>query len=137
MSPKVITRQLYDDLKDSLNAAQVTIADLQQQRSDAAKIFDEGAERRDQRIAALERDVAHCEQQREKDRAQIGVLQSDRDRLTAALEVVTRRLASPAAETVPSRAGWRAANEANARSSTKMSGREIHDFLNARSESRG
>jgi len=36
------------------------------------------------------------------------VLASDRDRLTAALEVYTRRFASPNAERLLARAGWRA-----------------------------
>lgn len=38
------------------------------------------------------------------------VLQSDRDRLTATIEVLARRLASPLSETDPSRAGWRSEN---------------------------
>ena len=38
------------------------------------------------------------------------VLQSDRDRLTATIEALSRRLASPTAERDASRAGWRAAN---------------------------
>jgi len=38
------------------------------------------------------------------------VLQGDRDALTRALEVCTRRLASPMADRDPRRAGWRAAN---------------------------
>jgi len=40
------------------------------------------------------------------------VLQSDRDRLTVALEVCARRLASPAADRDVRRGGWRAANQA-------------------------
>jgi chromosome segregation ATPase len=39
------------------------------------------------------------------------VLQGDRDRLTTALEVCTRRLASPYADKDPSRGGWRSANQ--------------------------
>lgn len=39
------------------------------------------------------------------------VLQSDRDRLTAALESCTRRLASPEAELDRTRAGWRASRD--------------------------
>lgn len=67
----------------------------------------------------LERDQARAEhaaytQQADAERAnllnQIDVLRSDRDRLTVALEVCTRRLASPGADSDPSRAGWRAAN---------------------------
>jgi len=38
------------------------------------------------------------------------VLKSDRDRLTVALEVCTRRLASPGADRDLTRGGWRAAN---------------------------
>ena len=38
------------------------------------------------------------------------VLQSDRDRLTATVEILARRLASPSADHDPARAGWRAAN---------------------------
>lgn len=42
------------------------------------------------------------------------VLQGDRDRLTAALELCTRRLASPYAERQLARAGWRGANTVGA-----------------------
>lgn len=40
--------------------------------------------------------------------SRIGVLESDRDRLTTVVEVLARRLMSPAAEKDRSRAGWRA-----------------------------
>lgn len=43
--------------------------------------------------------------------AQIKVLQSDRDRLTTAVEVLSRRIVSPAAERDVTRAGWRYAME--------------------------
>lgn len=39
--------------------------------------------------------------------SRIGVLQSDRDRLTTVVEVLARRLMSPIAEMDQSRAGWR------------------------------
>jgi chromosome segregation ATPase len=42
--------------------------------------------------------------------ARIGVLESDRDRLTTVVEVLARRLMSPTAEHDRSRAGWRALN---------------------------
>lgn len=92
MSPKVITKQLYDDLKDSLGAAQITITDLRE-RLEATLAGKRLAER--QAVQAQEHNL---------------VLQSDRDRLVAALEVLTRRFASPTAETDPTRAGWRARN---------------------------
>ncbi len=41
---------------------------------------------------------------------QLAVLQSDRDRLTATVEVLSRRLASPTADKDARRAGWRHAN---------------------------
>ena len=40
------------------------------------------------------------------------VLQGDRDALTRTIEVLSRRLASPAADRNPYRAGWRGANMA-------------------------
>ncbi len=43
--------------------------------------------------------------------SRIGVLESDRDRLTTVVEVLARRLMSPAAEKDRSRAGWRAMND--------------------------
>lgn len=42
------------------------------------------------------------------------VLQSDRDRLTCALEVACRRLASPSADQDWTRAGWRTSNRMTA-----------------------
>lgn len=39
--------------------------------------------------------------------SRIGVLESDRDRLTTVVEVLARRLVSPQAELDRSRAGWR------------------------------
>ena len=39
------------------------------------------------------------------------VLQGDRDALTRVVEVLSRRLASPAADHDPSRGGWRSANK--------------------------
>jgi multidrug resistance efflux pump len=47
-------------------------------------------------------------QRRQALEAQIVVLQSDRDRLTATVEILSRRLASPAADRDVTRGGWRA-----------------------------
>lgn len=73
-------------------------------------------------IDNLKQALKEVQDGREKDRvffvdqtrggvSQLAVLQSDRDRLTAALEVCTRRLASPAADQDATRAGWRYASE--------------------------
>lgn len=61
---------------------------------------------RDLRAMAHQRD--NYKESAEKSGVHVVVLLSDRDRLTAALEVLTRRFASPHAEQDPSRAGWRA-----------------------------
>lgn len=60
--------------------------------------------------ALSDRDKRPSPDQLDEVRAQLLVVQSDRDRLTAALETCTRRLASPTAEKDATRAGWRAAN---------------------------
>lgn len=54
-------------------------------------------------------------------RAHIQVLASDRDRLTATVEILSRRLASPAADSDPSRAGWRSTNATTAAAQGKAS----------------
>lgn len=87
-----VSKHLYDDLKDSLGAAQVTIRDLQDRLENALSAL---------RLA---------ERQQEQKEAHNLVLQSDRDRLTATIEALSRRLASPSAETDATRAGWRSAS---------------------------
>lgn len=69
-------------------------------------------------IVELQRKLKAAEQQIENRIAmtaemgsRIGVLESDRDRLTTAVEVLARRLVSPAAEKDRSRAGWRAMSD--------------------------
>lgn len=77
------------------------------------------AERQNERIGELERETAYL--QRQLDDAQRvnallissttahqSVLLGDRDALTRALGVCTRRLTEPHADKDPSRAGWRA-----------------------------
>lgn len=61
------------------------------------------AERARDDQGALDRCRAVIEEQH----AQIEVLSSDRDRLTTVVEVLSRRIVSPRAETDARRAGWR------------------------------
>jgi len=71
-----------------------------------------------ERLRELSHEIQHLKEQNaghhrahdEKD-AHIQVLLSDRDRLTAAIEILSRRLASPTADKHAHRAGWRAQNE--------------------------
>jgi hypothetical protein len=58
---------------------------------------------RDLDIRRLETEIGRCHDH-------LLVLQSDRDRLTCALEVACRRLASPTADQDYTRGGWRATN---------------------------
>ncbi len=60
-------------------------------------------EDRDLDVRRLEKEIGRCHDH-------LTVLQSDRDRLTCALEVACRRLASPTADQDYTRGGWRAAN---------------------------
>lgn len=78
--------------RDEITMLQSQLADARQVREELEKQLLE-AERRS---IDLERAVG-----RE------AVLASDRDRLTTAVEVLARRIVSPAAETDPTRAGWR------------------------------
>lgn len=57
---------------------------------------------------ALERSEDVRRHAQEMDSAQISVLLGDRDRLTATVEILARRLASPSADRDATRAGWRA-----------------------------
>lgn len=61
-----------------------------------------------------ERDIKALREKQETElkayRAQITVLLGDRDRLTATVEILSRRLMSPAAEHDVTRGGWRGAN---------------------------
>jgi hypothetical protein len=47
------------------------------------------------------------------------VLQGDRDRLTATIEILSRRLASPYADKDPIRGGWRWANQLTDQKATR------------------
>lgn len=58
-------------------------------------------------LRGMEHQVTNYKTQAVQMGSRIGVLESDRDRLTTVVEVLARRLVSPAAEMDRSRAGWR------------------------------
>lgn len=64
--------------------------------------------------------IWEAESRLQQQASQIAVLSSDRDRLTATVESLARRLASPTAETDRTRAGWRHANEQQAAAVEKL-----------------
>lgn len=68
--------------------------------------------------AALSHQVENLQRELEIRSSRLMVLQSDRDRLTAAIEVMARRHASPSAENDRTRAGWRHA-QANSEEATR------------------
>jgi hypothetical protein len=85
---------------------------LQQLRDDNARLEVKLIEKQQENWDLLNQHKVHVRRLAEFDAvaAHNQVLQSDRDRLTATIESLARRLASPTAERDASRAGWRAAN---------------------------
>ena len=86
------------------------IKELQDRLRDLREQLNQTISERDtveQKLAVATRANAFLQQRHNEHAA---VLQGDRDVLTRALEVCTRRLASPIADKDPVRAGWRAAN---------------------------
>jgi hypothetical protein len=102
--PGTISRRAYDTLRREIKDAQ-------------ERVMQQGLRARDleAQLEAVERTVTIERRQRDELSDTILVLQSDRDRLTAALDVCVRRLVSPGADRHVHRGGWRAANLALAK----------------------
>lgn len=94
-----LSRRGQDKLRQEIKASRVDMARSEDGRRELLRQVAQAQQVIDQR---------GIEQQRLEDH--ILVLQSDRDRITAALEVCVRRLASPHAEANIARGGWRGAN---------------------------
>lgn len=95
---------------------------IQEQKAANDRLLKDWQDQKDQldrlqrQYDAIVSDTRVLHERLETQAGQIEVLRSDRDRLTAAIEVMARRHASPAAESDPSRAGWRHAQRPYLRS---------------------
>lgn len=93
-------RKALEDARRRVAQFQTDLLNAQAERDEAIKTYREERDRR----------MREGEQYAIQGKAREVVLLGDRDALTRALEVCTRRLASPTAEMDPSRGGWRSAN---------------------------
>jgi chromosome segregation ATPase len=101
MAERNIVRTLRRQLKDAYAAQADEVARLKDQITQLEGL-----------LADTRKEVDYTAGVMQRRQGLILVLQSDRDRLTATIEVLSRRLASPAADEDPTRAGWRAGNAA-------------------------
>jgi chromosome segregation ATPase len=110
MADRNIVRTLRRQLKDARDARADEVARLNDQIMQLEGLLSDTRKEIDYTAGVMQRR-----------QGLIMVLQSDRDRLTATVETLSRRLASPAADEDPTRAGWRAGNAAleQYRASTK------------------